>query len=136
MSTEEYTDEYTTVRLPKELIEDIDKILRKGVMGYKSRAEFIKEAIREKLRTIPREILEQLSLEHFNICEEGVRVLDRNLDKPRGRIIDIYFKPENAWCEYCESTSCKHVKFALSLPEVQKILKEKGWKVRKKFRQT
>jgi Arc/MetJ-type ribon-helix-helix transcriptional regulator len=136
MSTEEYTDEYTTVRLPKELIEDIDKILRKGVMGYKSRAEFIKEAIREKLRTIPREILEQLSLEHFNICEEGVRVLDRNLDKPRGRIIDIYFKPENAWCEYCESTSCKHVNFALSLPEVQKILKHKGWKILKKIKET
>jgi len=136
MSTEEYMDEYTTVRLPKELIEDIDKILRRGVMGYKSRAEFIKEAIREKLRTIPREVLEQLSLEHFNICEDGVRVLDRTIDKPRGRIIDIYFKPENAWCEYCESPSCKHVNFALTLPEVQKILRRKGWPLRRKIRET
>jgi Arc/MetJ-type ribon-helix-helix transcriptional regulator len=48
-------------------------------MGYKSRAEFIKEAIREKLKTILREILEQLPLEHFNLSENGVRILDRSL---------------------------------------------------------
>jgi len=132
------TDEYTTVRLPKELIEEIDKILKHGVMGYKSRAEFIKEAIREKLRTIPREILEQLSLEHFNLDEHGVRILDRSLanEHSKGSIIDVYFKPENAWCEYCESTDCRHVKFALSLPEVRKILREKGWELRKKIRET
>jgi len=102
------TDEYTTVRLPKELMEEIDSILKRGVMGYKSRAEFIKEAIREKLRTIPREILEQLPLEHFNLSENGVRILDRSLANKhsRGRIIDVYFKPDKVLCEYCESTSC------------------------------
>ena len=132
------TDEYTTVRLPKELMEEVDKILKRGVMGYKSRAEFIKEAMREKLKTLPREVLEQLPLEHFNICDEGVRVLDRSLanEHSRGRIIDVYFRPENAWCEYCELTDCRHVKFALSLPEVRKILREKGWEIRKKIKET
>ena len=127
------TDEYTTVRLPKELMEEIDNILKRGVMGYKSRAEFIKEAIREKLRTIPREILEQLPLEHFNLSENGVRILDRSLANKhsRGRIIDVYFKPDKVLCEYCESTRCQHVKFALDLPEVQKILHTKGWKIKK-----
>jgi hypothetical protein len=74
----------------------------------------------------------QPPLEHFNICEEGVRVLDRTLgdSTSRGRIIDVYFKPDSAYCEYCESTKCRHVKFALELPEVQKILHEKGWKIR------
>jgi Arc/MetJ-type ribon-helix-helix transcriptional regulator len=127
------TDEYTTVRLPKELMEEIDNILKRGVMGYKSRAEFIKEAIREKLKTIPREILEQLPLEHFNLSENGVRILDRSLanEHSRGRIIDVYFKPDKVLCEYCESTRCQHVKFALDLPEVQKILHTKGWKIPK-----
>ena len=127
------TDEYTTVRLPKELMEEIDNILKRGVMGYKSRAEFIKEAIREKLKTIPREILEQLPLEHFNLSENGVRILDRSLanEHSRGRIIDVYFKPDKVLCEYCESTRCQHVKFALDLPEVQKILHTKGWKIKK-----
>ena len=127
------TDEYTTVRLPKELMEEIDNILKRGVMGYKSRAEFIKEVIREKLKTIPREILEQLPLEHFNLSENGVRILDRSLanEHSRGRIIDVYFKPDKVLCEYCESTRCQHVKFALDLPEVQKILHTKGWKIKK-----
>ena len=127
------TDEYTTVRLPKKLMEEIDNILKRGVMGYKSRAEFIKEVIREKLKTIPREILEQLPLEHFNLSENGVRILDRSLanEHSRGRIIDVYFKPDKVLCEYCESTRCQHVKFALDLPEVQKILHTKGWKIKK-----
>jgi hypothetical protein len=64
--------------------------------------------------------------------------LDRSLanEHSRGRIIDVYFRPENAWCEYCESTDCRHVKFALSLPEVRKILREKGWEIRKKIKET
>lgn len=53
------------------------------------------------------------------------------LTSATGVIIDVYFKPENAWCEYCESTRCQHVKFALDLPEVQKILHAKGWKIPK-----
>jgi hypothetical protein len=91
------------------------------------------EVLRSLINWYWRENQEKLqpALEHFNICEEGVRVLDRTLDKPRGRVIDVYFKPDKAWCEYCESTRCQHVKFALELPEVQKILHEKGWKIPK-----
>jgi hypothetical protein len=73
----------------------------------------------------------QPNFEHFNISEHGVRILDRTLaDKnSRGRIIDVYFKPDRIWCEYCDSTKCQHVKFALDLPEVQEILRKKGWKI-------
>ena len=41
---------YVTVRLPKELVNEIDEIV--GTRGYKSRAEFVKEAIRKKLDII------------------------------------------------------------------------------------
>ena len=73
----------------------------------------------------------QPALEHFNVSEHGVRILDRTLaDKTsNGLIIDVYFKPDKAWCEYCESARCQHVKFALDLPEVQEILRKKGWKI-------
>ncbi len=43
------SDNYTTVRLPKELMLEIDDIIRRRVRGYKSRSEFIKEAIRRRL---------------------------------------------------------------------------------------
>jgi hypothetical protein len=65
-------------------------------------------------------------MEHFNLNEHGVRVLDPSLHW----IVDVYFKPNKAWCSYCESENCKHIKFALSLPDVQNIIKKKGWKIK------
>ena len=127
------TDEYTTVRLPKELMEEIDQIIEHGVRGYKSRAEFIKEAIRKRFEELEALMPKPMppALEHFNLNEHGVRVLDRTLPNTTssGRIIDVYFNPDKVICEYCESSDCRHVKFALSLPEVQKILRKKGWKI-------
>jgi hypothetical protein len=93
------------------------------------------EVVRSLINWYWRENQEKLQppLEHFNIWEEGVRILDRTLGDTtsRGLIVDVYFKPDKAWCEYCESSKCQHVKFALSLPEVQKILRTKGWKIPK-----
>jgi hypothetical protein len=49
-STDEPTsDNYSTVRLPKELMQEIDDLIKRRVRGYKSRSEFIKEAIRRRL---------------------------------------------------------------------------------------
>jgi hypothetical protein len=73
-----------------------------------------------------------LNLEHFNIDEKGVRILDRSLateHSPNGRIVDVYFKERKAWCEYDDSSDCKHIEYALSLPIVKEILKKKGWKI-------
>ena len=66
----------------------------------------------------------------------GLKATVRSLanEHSRGRIIDVYFKPDKVLCEYCQSNNCKHVEFALSLPEARKILSEKGWEIRKKSR--
>jgi len=40
---------YVNVKIPVELSEEIDKLIEKKVLGYRSRAEFVAEAIREKL---------------------------------------------------------------------------------------
>ena len=71
-------------------------------------------------------------LEHFNVDEEGIRILDRTLatKTASGRIIDVYFKPDSVWCDYCQSSSCQHTKFALELPAVQEILSKKGWTIK------
>jgi Arc/MetJ-type ribon-helix-helix transcriptional regulator len=112
----------------------IDEIIKRKIRGYKSRAEFIKEAIRKRFEELKtsQPMPELPSLEHFNIDEEGVRILDRTLASKtsRGRIIDVYFKPDNVWCDYCQSSSCQHVKFALDLPAVQEILNKKGWTIK------
>ena len=40
---------YVNVKLPEELAKEIDKLVEKTVYGYRSRAEFIAEAVRERL---------------------------------------------------------------------------------------
>lgn len=44
--------EYTNVALPANLIKQIDKIIKKGGFGYKTRAEFVKEAVRNNLKKV------------------------------------------------------------------------------------
>jgi Arc/MetJ-type ribon-helix-helix transcriptional regulator len=122
-------DEYTTVRLPNELMEEIDEIIRLKIRGYKSKSEFIKEAIRKSIEELKKgQLMPELQpLEHFNLNEQGVIVLDRTLASKTssGKVIDVYFKPGSVWCDYCQSSSCQHTKFSLKLPEVQEILKRK-----------
>ena len=43
---------YTNVALPEELIKVIDSIIDKGELGYKSRAELVKESIRNLLKEL------------------------------------------------------------------------------------
>jgi len=109
-------------------------------MGYKSLADFVTVAIREKCEKLGLFTPDVIGppFEHFNLDEQGVRVLDRTLanGSTRGRIIDVYFKPDKVFCEYCGAEDCRHVRFALSLPKVQKILSEKGWEIRRKIKET
>jgi metal-responsive CopG/Arc/MetJ family transcriptional regulator len=41
--------QYVNVKIPVELADEIDKILEKKLLGYRSRAEFVAEAVRDKL---------------------------------------------------------------------------------------
>jgi metal-responsive CopG/Arc/MetJ family transcriptional regulator len=40
---------YVNVKIPIELADEVDKILEKKLLGYRSRAEFVAEAVRDKL---------------------------------------------------------------------------------------
>ena len=42
-------EDYVTLKIPRELAELIDKLIEESRLGYRSRAEFTKEAIREKI---------------------------------------------------------------------------------------
>jgi Arc/MetJ-type ribon-helix-helix transcriptional regulator len=42
-------DRYRSIRLPEELLEEVEKEVKLGKRGYKSIAEFVKDAIRVKL---------------------------------------------------------------------------------------
>lgn len=67
-----------------------------------------------------------ITMEHFNLSENSVRVLDRSINW----VVDVYFYPDKVWCDYCKTEKCRHIDFALSIPDVQKILVKKGWKLK------
>jgi len=118
--------EYGFIKVPQDLIKEVDNVV--GKHGFRSRAEFVKEATRRLLTAygitpVKREELRP-PLEHFNVNENGVLILDRDL----GRIVQVYFKPGKVLCGEDESSTCKHVDFAMEIPEVQEILRKKGWK--------
>ena len=43
---------YLNVRLPKQLIAQVDRIVDRKALGFRSRAEFIADAIRRRLEEI------------------------------------------------------------------------------------
>ena len=43
------TKRYVNIKLPVELADEVDKILEKKLLGYRSRGEFVAESVRDKL---------------------------------------------------------------------------------------
>lgn len=41
--------QYVNVKIPVELTDEVDKVVEKKLLGYRSRAEFVAEAVRDKL---------------------------------------------------------------------------------------
>ncbi|RLI44726.1 hypothetical protein DRO69_06750 [Candidatus Bathyarchaeota archaeon] len=107
------------VRLDRELEEKFFQI--KKFFGVENETEVVRSLINWFWREHEKEL--QPKFEHFNVNENGVLIVDREQD----RIFQVYFHPEGIECE-CGTPNCKHKEFALSLPKVQQILREKGWK--------
>ena len=43
---------YKNIALPDDLIERIDTVIKRSKMGYKTRGEFVKEAVRNSLKEL------------------------------------------------------------------------------------
>ena len=43
---------YVTLRLPKSLFVEVDELVLEGTMGFRSRAEFVADAIRRRLEDL------------------------------------------------------------------------------------
>ena len=115
-------DEYTTIKIPNDLVIAIDRLI--GTRGYKSRGEIVKEALRIFLDKFEKE--EQFQM--LNHDSEGVKVWDRKLR----RVADIIFKPNTIYCTVCDAHYCEHIRYALSQPDIQQLIKKKkeeGWQI-------
>jgi hypothetical protein len=130
-------DKYRGVSLHKDLVGTIEEYIKTHPeMGYKSLADFVTDAIRDKCEQLgiflPKPALPVL--EHFNLNESGVRILDRSLatKSTSGKIIDVNFRPEGIWCTYCQADNCRHIDFALNVPAIEEVVEKKrkeGWRL-------
>lgn len=50
---------WKTIQLPEELLQRVDEIVEKSELGYTSRSEFIKEAVRLRVETVERQMRER-----------------------------------------------------------------------------
>lgn len=120
-------DRYRGISLQRELVDKIEQFINNHPeRGYKSLADFVTEALRkrcEELNILTPISQEKPELEHFNVYEDHVTVIDH---KER-RIADVFFRNNHVFCDICETENCRHTKYALKLPKVNKILTQKGW---------
>lgn len=120
--------EYTKLSLKRELLEKVEQYINQyPERGYRSLAQFVEDAIREKADEM--RIYELTPrFRHFNLDEKGVKIQDNE----KNQIVDINFSPKGIQCEYCHSNTCRHVEFALSISTIRGIIKKKkqeGWKL-------
>ena len=115
-------DDCVTVKIPKELSKEADKLI--GKKGFKNKAEIVSEALRE--------LLDQYGTDkHFqmlNRTSDGVKVRDVRL----GQVADIKITPEGIYCPICDASNCEHIRFALDQPEVKNLIlrkRKEGWKL-------
>jgi Arc/MetJ-type ribon-helix-helix transcriptional regulator len=115
--------EYVNVKIPTEISDEIDEIVKLRLKGYRNRGEFVMDAIRTFLK--PFEELIENRFQHINVFEDHVTILDRI----KNSLVDVYFRNGKPYCEYDKSFDCEHIIFALNIPEVREDLKKRGWKI-------
>ena len=122
------SETHVTVKIPKDLTDEMDKLI--GKHGFRSRGEIAKEAVRQLISSYEKKEVILPRFEKINSDEAGVKILDRIL----GDDVQVYMKPNGIRCGYDRTANCVHVKFALSLPEVQQLVekhRKDGWKLPK-----
>ena len=123
-------DKYRGVTLQRELIDKIEQYIEDyPEQGYKSIADFVTDAVRRRAEELQ---LFQVTprFQHFNTYEDSVVILDRKLGS-HVNAVTLRVKPvgENRfelYCERCSSTSCEHVLYATTIPEVVKSFEKRG----------
>ena len=111
------------VQLPKDLVDEVEKVIETPEVkktGVTSISQFISRIIDEHL--------ESSRFSHQNTYEDKVRILDNKIGK-LGDIVTIFLRNDkkDGFCDYCEQNNCVHVKYMWELPDVVKILKDRGF---------
>jgi hypothetical protein len=65
--------------------------------------------------------------QHINTYEDHAKIADYESRK----IVSVYFRDNEAYCDLDDAMDCEHIECALTLDDVREALKANGWKRRK-----
>ena len=120
---------YKNISIKNEFAEEIERFIRQNPRhGYRSIAAFLEDSSRRRLEELRDQEIALPRMEQVNFDDKGVKILDRQIH----RVADIYFNRDGVHCNIDETGDCEHIKFAVSLPEVRKIMRKhrkEGWKL-------
>lgn len=115
------------VNIPSDMARAIDKYLSSDLAkekGFKSRSDVVIAGVRsilEKDGVYPK----RPRFEHLNTYENHVKIIDNELS----RIASVYFNAEKeTYCDLCDASECIHTQFVWEIPQVAKILMDRGFK--------
>lgn len=123
--TQKSRPNWDKVNVPKAMTDLVEEYLKTDIAkqrGLKNKSDVATEGIkilldRDGMYT------QRSRFQHLNMYEDHVKVIDNDI----GRIASIYFKHRKIFCDICETSECIHADFVLTIPEVVKILEEKGF---------
>lgn len=120
---------FKNISIKTEFAEQIESFIRQNPqLGYRSIAAFLEDASRRRLEELKATQTELPRMEQVNFDDQGVKILDRKLQE----VVNVYFRPEGVQCSYDKTDQCNHIDYALSLPNVKKVVAKKrkeGWKL-------
>jgi len=114
MIKKERKDKYSTIRVPQEFATEIDKLI--GAHGFTSRAEIVKEAVRQHLQKY-----EDPHLSIINHDNKGTKIRDIKLNQ----IANIQITSKGSYCPVCDASNCEHIRFTLMQSDLIKIKRKK-----------
>ena len=115
------------VRINENLLRSIDAYLESELAkskGFRYRREVVEEAVRQFLE---REgFYSNNRFKHVNMDGNYVIILDKLIK----RVVTVYFKhPDIVYCDVCGSSLCEHVSYVLTLKNIYKILRCRGFRI-------
>ncbi len=123
--------EYTGVSIKEEFAQSVEDFIEEHpTLGYRSLAQFVEDAMRRRLEELQTKNRALPRFDRINGDATGVLIYDRELKDAKG--VHVSVKPNGIICDFHQTNSCEHVKFALSLSDVRELVRKKrkeGWKI-------
>lgn len=107
------------MKILRKLSNAVDEIIESHGDIWRSKQDFIEEAVREKLRDY-----DFPKLKHANTYEDKIRLRQAN----QKSFVEIFIKNKKLYCTSCEATKCYHVRWCWNDAKLSKVLKEKNAK--------